>query len=136
MTNLDLTALEKAYKSLLEVIEVYNSDKTNLIVRDSLIQRFEYTYSLALKMLKRYFSVSAFVIDNIEGMTFNEMIRTANKMGLLRSNLEIWDDFRRKRNATSHTYDETIALSVVSVVEEFAKEVDFLLNKLKENLSK
>ena len=64
-------------------------------------------------------------------MTFNEMIRLANKMGLLRSNLEKWDNYRQKRNLTSHTYDEKIARDVVSIIEDFALEAKFLLEKLK-----
>ena len=134
MGTLDITSFEKALNSLKEVIEVYNSDKTNLIIRDSMIQRFEYTYSIALKMIKRFFSQGAFVLENIEGMTFNEMIRQANKMELLKSNLEKWDDFRQKRNLTSHTYDENVAMAVALVIEDFAIEVDFLLNSLKEKI--
>ncbi len=134
MKKLDITPFEKALNSLKEVIEVYNSDKANLIVRDSMIQRFEYTYSIALKMIKRFFSQGAFVLENIEGMTFNEMIRQANKMELLKSNLEIWDNFRQKRNLTSHTYDETVARDVASIIEDFAIEVDFLLNTLREKI--
>lgn len=75
MKTIDLSALEKVLTSLFEVIKVYNDDKTNLITRDSMIQRFEYTYSLALKMIKRYFSNGAFIFENIDSMTFNEMIR-------------------------------------------------------------
>lgn len=131
METLDLTSFEKALNSLFEVIEVYNSDKNNLITRDSMIQRFEYTYSLSLKMIKRYLAKSAFVFENLEGMSFNEMIRQANKMGLLRSNLEKWDDYRQKRNLTSHTYDEEAAKSVVSIIEDFALEAEFLLTSLK-----
>ena len=134
MEKLDITPFEKALNSLKEVIEVYNSDKTNLIIRDSMIQRFEYTYSIALKMIKRFFSQGAFVLENIEGMTFNAMIRQANKMELLKSDLEKWDDFRQKRNLTSHTYDENVAKAVAIVIEDFAIEVDFLLNSLKEKI--
>lgn len=132
MGIIDLTVFEKVLNSLNEVIEVYNSDKTNLITRDSMIQRFKYTYSLALKMIKRFFSQGAFVLENIEGMTFNEMIRQANKMGLLKTNLEKWDNFRQKRNLTSHTYDEEIAIKVVAIIEDFAKEAQYLLDKLRE----
>ena len=134
MEKLDLTSFEKALNRLREVIEIYNSDKTNLITRDSMIQRFEYTYSIALKMIKRFLSQGAFV-ENIDGMTFNEMVRLANKMNLLKSNLEIWTIFREKRNLTSHTYDEQIALNVVEVIPDFKDEAEFLLNKLKERLS-
>lgn len=135
MEIIDLTSFSNALNSLIEVIAVYNSDKNNLITRDSMIQRFEYTYSLSLKMLKRYFSVSAFAGDNIEGMTFNEMIRSANKMGLLRSNLEKWDEYRQKRNKTSHTYDEQTALEVVAIIDDFKTEAEFLLSKLEEKIS-
>ncbi len=134
MEIIDLTSFEKALASLFEVIKVYNSDKANLITRDSMIQRFEYTYSISLKMMKRYLANGAFVFENIDGMTFNEMIRQANKMGLLRSNLEIWDNYRQKRSLTSHTYDEKIAQDVVSIIEDFALEAKYLLEKLKEKL--
>lgn len=135
MENLDLTSFEKALASLFEVIKIYNCDRNDLITRDSMIQRFEYTYSISLKMIKRYFSSGAFVFENIEGMTFNEMIRQANKMGLLRSNLEKWDNFRQKRNLTSHTYDEKIAQDVVAIIEDFAFEAKYLLENLKEKLA-
>ena len=134
MENIDLTSFEKALNSLNEVIRVYSYDETNLITRDSMIQRFEYTYSIALKMIKRFFSQGAFVLENIESMTFNEMIRQANKMGLLDSNLEKWDIFRQKRNLTSHTYDEEIAVKVVSIIPDFAEEAEFLLKQLKEKI--
>ena len=86
-------------------------------------------------MIKRYFANGAFVFDNLDGMTFNEMIRQANKMGLLRSDLEKWDNYRQKRNLTSHTYDEKIAVEVVEIIEDFAKEAQYLLEKLKEKLA-
>ena len=132
MEIIDLTSFEKALTGLFEVIEVYNSDSNNSITRDSMIQRFEYTYSLSLKMIKRYFANGAFVFENLEGMTFNEMIRHANKMGLLRSNLEQWNNYRLNRNLTSHTYDEQIAFEVASIIEDFAQDAKFLLNKLKQ----
>ena len=134
MEIIDLTSFEKTLASLFEVIKIYNCDKTDLITRDSMIQRFEYTYSISLKMIERYLAIGAFVFENIDGMTFNEMIRQANKMGFLRSNLEKWDNYRQKRNLTSHTYDEKIAQDVVSIIEDFALEAKYLLEKLKEKL--
>lgn len=49
---LDLSSFEKVLDSLYEVISIYNEDKTNLITRDSMIQRFEYTYSVLKILLK------------------------------------------------------------------------------------
>lgn len=131
MEIIDFTSFERVLASLFEVIRIYNTDTSDLITRDSMIQRFEYTYSISLKMIKRYLASGAFVFENIESMTFNEMIRLANKMGLLCSNLEKWDNYRQKRNLTSHTYDEKIARDVVSIIEDFALEAKFLLEKLK-----
>ena len=68
METIDLTSFEKALNSLLEVIEIYKKNPSDLITRDSMIQRFEYTYSISLKMIKRFFSQGAFVFENIEGM--------------------------------------------------------------------
>ena len=138
MENLDLTAFENAVNSLIDVIERYKKEYDDIVIRDSVIQRFEYTYSLSLKMIKRYFMLSAFAEDDVKeiyGMTFNQMIRTANSMGLLKSNLEIWDDYRKKRNMTSHTYDEHLAQKVVEIIPDFKDEAVFLLNKLKEKLN-
>lgn len=132
METIDLTAFDRILNSLFEVIEIYKKNKSDLITRDSMIQRFEYTYSISLKMIRRYFKFGAFVFDNIEGMTFNDMIRQANKMGLLSSNLEVWDNYRQKRNLTSHTYDENIAKEVVSVIEDFAGEAKYLYERLRE----
>ena len=59
-------------------------------------------------------------------MTFNETIRLANKLGLLKSGLEQWTEYRQKRNMTSHTYDEKTAKEVIELIPEFKKEADYL----------
>jgi len=130
MEKLDTTSFENALKSLIDILVMYDENPDNIIVRDATIQRFEYTYSLALKMLFRFINQESKEITHT--MTFNQLIRTANQFGLLKSNLEIWDDYRQKRNSTSHTYDEAIALEVMSIVPNFKDDAVFLLNKLKE----
>ena len=111
---------------------MYDKNPDDIVVRDATIQRFEYTYSLALKMLSRFINNESKEITHT--MTFNQLIRTANQFGLLKSNLEIWDDYRQKRNSTSHTYDEAIALEVMSIMPNFKDDAEFLLSKLKELL--
>ena len=133
MENIDLTSFENAINSLTSILIRYEKEN-DIDLRDAVIQRFEYTYSLSLKMLKRYYKQSELTDEEINGMTFYELIRIANKMGLLKSNLETWDNYRQKRNMTSHTYDEDIANDVVAVIPTFKDEAEFLLNKLKEKL--
>lgn len=132
MEKLDITSFENALKSLIDILVMYDKNPDDTVVRDATIQRFEYTYSLALKMLSRFVSKESKEITHT--MTFNQLIRTANQFGLLKSNLEIWDDYRQKRNSTSHTYDEAIALEVMSIVPNFKDDAEFLLGKLKELL--
>ena len=54
---LELTSFRKAIDSLSESLDWYNNKSTatpSEILRDSAIQRFEYTYELAWKMMKRW----------------------------------------------------------------------------------
>lgn len=127
----NITSLENAVKRLDEIIVRYQSDVSDDGIRDSVIQRFEFTYSIALKTLRKYFIERAFVVDDVEHMSFNDMIRTANRLDLLKSNLEIWTNYRNMRNLTSHTYNEEIALKVVSIIPAFYEEILYLVDKLK-----
>ena len=129
---IDLTSFEKALKTMDEIIERYDREKNDTAIRDAVIQRFEYTYSLSIKMLTRFLQSQA--IDLPDSLTFNETIRKASQMGLLLSNLEKWTEYRQKRNLTSHTYEESVANSVVNVVKDFQQDAKFLLNKLKKHL--
>ncbi|MGN0031776.1 MAG: HI0074 family nucleotidyltransferase substrate-binding subunit [Candidatus Gastranaerophilaceae bacterium] len=129
---IDLTPFENAINTLDEIIVRYDKESYDNAIRDAVIQRFEYTYSLAIKMLVRFLQNQA--TDLPDALTFNETIRKANQLGLLLSNLEKWTDYRQKRNMTSHTYEETIANAVVSVVKDFQNDVHFLLKALKEHL--
>ena len=130
MEKLDVTSFENALNSFVEILVMYDNNPNDIVVRDAAIQRFEYTYSLALKMISRFVNNESKEITHT--MTFNQLIRTANQFGLLKSNLEIWDNYRQKRDLTSHTYDEFVAVKVMSVFPSFKNDAQFLLNKLKE----
>ena len=132
MEFLDITPFEKALTSLESILNRYEKDNFDIDIRDAVIQRFEYTYSLALKMIIRFINMQS--PEVLADMTFNEAIRKANKLGLLKNNLEKWTEYRQKRNATSHTYDEKIAIEVVSVIPDFKDEAEYLLAQLKKNL--
>ncbi len=134
METLDLSSFEKAINSLGSIIKRY-ANEGDVDLRDAIIQRFEYTYSMSLKMIKRFLKQNDISEDEINGMTFNEIIRRANQFNLLLTNLETWDEYRKKRNMTSHTYDEETAQKVMTIIPAFKDEAKFLLNKLKEKLS-
>ena len=131
--TLNISALENAEKKLKEMLLRYEKESDDEAVRDSVIQRFEFAYSIALKTLRKYFIERAFVLEEVNQMSFNEMIRTASQLNLLVSNLEKWTVYREMRNMTSHTYDEEIALQVVSIIPDFSKEIAYLITRLKES---
>lgn len=131
MENLDFTALENSLQRLGEVVEIYKKNPQDTIVRDSLIQRFEFTYSITLKTLRKYFIERAFIVDDVNKLSFNEMVRTAMQLNLLKSDLEKWTEFREMRNLISHTYDENVALKVSGIVPDFYEEITYLLKELK-----
>ena len=130
--SLILTPLENAINSLNIAFVEYQKDSSNEFVRDSVIQRFEYTYELCIKMLKRYLELNTTSKGEVDLMSFNDIIRKSNIKGLLGGNLEDWQKYRDMRNITSHTYDVEKAVMVIDIVDEFLYEAEFLLNKLKE----
>lgn len=131
--TLDISVYSKAVTRLGEIIARYQLDINDDGIRDAVIQRFEFTYSVTLKTLSKYLSEHSF--ENVKQMSFNDIIRSANQLDLLKSNLEKWTEFRCMRNLTSHTYDEEIAMKVVSVIPDFYEETSFLLEQLRINLN-
>lgn len=129
MDKINFTSLENAINRLDEIIERYNRESYDDAIRDAMIQRFEFTYSLTLKFLTRFLKKVLPEMEN--SLTFNEIIRESNRFGLLKGNLENWTLYRNERNMTSHTYDVETAKSIVAVIFDFKEEVHFLLEQLK-----
>jgi nucleotidyltransferase substrate binding protein (TIGR01987 family) len=129
---LDLTSLKKAINSLTKALKEYEKDNTNEFVRDSCIQRFEYCYDLSSKMIKRHLKNIAENPGEIDQLSFQSIIREAYTKGILKNSWDKWSDFREDRNATSHGYDEELAVSIVSELNEPYLEFVFLLAKLEE----
>lgn len=130
-----ISALENAHKRLGDVLKIFVENENDDIVRDSVIQRFEFTYSIALKTLKKYFEGVAFVMEDVQQMTFNQVIRVANKLDLLHFELDKWTEFRQMRNLILHTYDEEVARKVVAVIPDFCEEVGYLLKQLRSKIN-
>lgn len=133
--ELDVSSLEKAIASLNEAVVAYQQEESNNFIRDAAIQRFEYTYELSHKMLKRYLEMTEPNAEAIDQMSFQDLIRTASERNLLSNGWDIWKDYRHARNATSHTYNEKKAKEVYAVIPRFLKEADDLLTKLKNRIS-
>jgi len=129
VNKLDFTSLEKALNSLERAIERSQTVPEDEEIRDSVIQRFEYTYELSWKMLKRQLKIDSQTPVSIDAMAFKEVIREAAERSLL-NNPEAWFEYRRQRNITSHAYNETKAISVYKTALNFLKDAKTLLQNL------
>ena len=132
MQVLNLQPLINATTRLQEGWLRYLQDISDTQIRDGLIQRFEFTYEISHKMLKRYLEQVSANPAEFDQMSFQDLIRTANEQGLLQGDWTDWKQYRDMRSRTSHTYDEAVALAVVQGIEKFLDEAVFLQNKLQQ----
>ena len=129
--KLELSSFEKALASLDEALAEYDRTQSQF-VKDACIQRFEYTYELAHKLLKRQLEAMSPNPSEIDQMSFPEMIRSGAERGLLANGWDEWRRFRDARNATSHAYNEKKANEVFVRIPAFRDEAAFLLARLQE----
>ena len=83
-------------------------------LRDSVIQRFEFTHEIAWKMLKLRLEAEYVFVR-----TPRETLQAALQAGLIDDG-NAWSDLQKMRNLTSHTYNEQLADDVYAYVTEQA----------------
>jgi nucleotidyltransferase substrate binding protein (TIGR01987 family) len=125
---IDTSSLAKALDTLDIALSAHAAAPADAFVRDACIQRFEYSYELAHKMLRRH--LAATEQSSVQELSFPNLIRLAYRRGLLAESWDIWSIFRDARNATSHAYNEAKALEVVKNIPAFATAARFLLTQL------
>lgn len=128
--RLDFTPLSNAVARLDEGLARYRTDISDAQIRDGLIQRFEFTYDLAHKMLRRALEQAAANPEEVDRMTFPTLVRTGVEQGLVAGDWAAWRTFREMRNITSHTNDEAKAVQVVAAIPVFLDEARALLKRL------
>ena len=133
--ELDIQPLEKAIVSLESAHARHDQTPGDDIVRDACIQRFEFTYELSHKMLKRFLEATSANPADVDLMPFQDLIRTGSERGLLLSDWSRWKIYRTARSITSHIYDEKKAGEVFAIVPEFLREARHLRDRLRLGLS-
>ncbi|NYF80120.1 HI0074 family nucleotidyltransferase substrate-binding subunit [Granulicella arctica] len=130
MDSLDVTPLASAIRQFGSALEEYGREPERTLLRDGLIQRFEFTYSLCERMLRRFLEAASGGGEDVDAMSFPALIRTASEKGLLLHGWDRWSEFRRARNKTSHTYSEAAAVEVLEQLPAFLTEAQYLLERL------
>lgn len=134
LPELDLTPFESALRQLQTAIDAWGQEPQNTFIRDAVIQRFEFTYELSIKMLRRYLRSISATDGEINALSFRDLLRRAGDAKLLQEDVLVWLDFRQARTETVHTYNEMRAIEVAGAAKDFAAEAKALLVKLQERI--
>lgn len=112
--------LEKAVKRLKEAL----SEEPTDLYKDATIQRFEFTFDLAWKLMQEILRE-----NRIDAYGVKNVFRESARLGLI-DNLESWFEFLESRNLTTHTYDQDEARSIYSKVKDFPPLIETMLGKV------
>lgn len=129
--KIDLSLLQKAIKSLEEVLLL----EKNAIIRDSAIQRFEYSFEFVVKFMRRYIEQNYSKIGDYDPNNFRDIIRVALQLGITKKSFNDWIIYRDARNKTSHGYSEKTADEVYETAKEFLIEAKSVCKFLENNFS-
>ena len=118
---------KRALSSLEELVSKYSENQSDVILRDALIQRFEYSTEAFWKYLKAYLQTE----HNLSANSPREVIRTGLTPKLYSEEtsqelLQILDD----RNLTSQTYVEELAESIANRIPVYSKNMSEFMTQL------
>lgn len=113
--------LKKANQRLKEAVCL----RPTRIHKDATIQRFEFTFELAWKVIQVYVTDQGFDCNSPKSC-----VREGARLEII-DNPEIWFEYLKSRNLIAHTYKEKIADKIYKKSLNFPKEIDKLLEKIK-----
>jgi len=116
--------LESFQKALLKFEEALNAEKTELN-RDAAIQRFEFSYELMWKSIKKELN-SLGLVCNSPKACFKE----AFSQGWIQEETP-WINMLSDRNLTTHTYDEELAQKVYKALPQYHQLMSEMLITLR-----
>lgn len=97
-------AVKNQYFAALERFEEVLKRKKSDIIRDSAIQRFEFTFDLSWKLIKAFLEEK----KGIKWTSPKDCFREGYRQGLIEYN-ELWIKMTDWRNLAVHTYSEKFA---------------------------
>jgi nucleotidyltransferase substrate binding protein (TIGR01987 family) len=122
-----LMNFNRALTRLKEAVEEFRQNDSD-VVRDGLIQRFEFTYELAWKSTKEVLEEIGIIDKNSPKTVIKEAY--AQEMIVNENN---WLLMLKDRNTTSHIYKEELAKEIADrIADYYVQEFDSLLAALTE----
>lgn len=119
---LELDSLRTAISALersLRVADEQSGGSADLVetLRAGVVQNFEVAYEQSWKMMKRWLEANTSP-DDVDGVTRRQLFRLCHESRLI-DDVDVWMDFHRSRNETSHTYNSETADDVFTVAQTF-----------------
>ena len=119
-----LNHLRRAADSLARALEQPLDEFT----RDAVILRFEYTFDLSWKMMRRCL-IQELGLSDAQGASRRDLFRLAAKEGVI-DDPDAWFQFQEDRNRTAHVYSENTAKDVYASAVQFLPQCQSLIEKL------
>jgi nucleotidyltransferase substrate binding protein (TIGR01987 family) len=102
----------------IDIEDENTEDVLDEIIREGLIQRFEYTHELAWNVMKDFL----LEVGGIKAIGSKDATREAFKVELIKDG-DVWMEMIKSRNKTSHTYNEKIAHEIYSkIIHDYYRE--------------
>lgn len=120
VSGIDIEPLLNAARSFQESLTQVNSDLT----RDGAIQRFEYTFELCRKTMRRILRSKGSEVNHPK-----DVFREAAAEKLIHDPVA-WFGFLEKRNKTTHIYKQEVAQEVFATLPIFDKDLKYFLSQL------
>lgn len=120
MEIIKLKDLKSATKSLKDGMLKVKDD----LDRDGIIQRFEFTFELLWKVVQEYAKYKG-----IETASPRDAFRVANDIKLI-DDANIWFEFLKNRNLSTHIYSESDAIQISTQIPNFIIETDKIISKI------
>ena len=119
--TIDLTKLIKAQ----QIFEKFRQGMEDDRDKAGAIQAFEFCYELSWKMMKRFLAA--------RGQDTGSPKDTFRKAAIekLIDDPEVWFEFQKKRNLTTHTYEQENLEAIVAIFDHFSQEMKTLIEQLK-----
>ncbi len=108
-----LEAVLKQFQKVVESLDRVLQQKKDEFIRDSAIQRFEFTFDLSWKLVKAFLEEEGGIICTSPKGCFRE----AYKQGLIEYD-KFWIEMTDMRNKTTHTYSEETAEEVYAILPQ------------------
>lgn len=109
-----ITNYINAVQRLAEAAQACSQNDKNTVLRDGLIQRFEFTFELSWKALKEYMTDQGV---KKEFQFPKQVLKTAYENNIIHDE-KTWNEMLDARNATSHIYDDKVAERIGNCIRE------------------